>query len=177
MATGIAADIARQVAILGASAQLVAKVGDDALGDGVLAALARDGVGHVAVIRDAAQASPDEVPVLDGPDIELALRYLADFRVLVAVDLPPGESLDAAGAAASFVDAHSIVLVADRDRPGPDWAGTVLVRPSADPDGAFARLVAGYAAGLDGGREAGEAFAAAVDAGGWEPAGTPFPRR
>ncbi|MDR3546372.1 MAG: PfkB family carbohydrate kinase, partial [Candidatus Limnocylindrales bacterium] len=57
-AGGLAAGVARAAAAAGAEVQLVGKVGDDPAGDAVLISLARGGVGHLALLRDAASATP-----------------------------------------------------------------------------------------------------------------------
>src|SRR5665811_1189252 len=66
-AGGLAAGIARAAAAAGAEVQLIGKVGDDPAGDAVLLALARGGVGHIALLRDAGRATPVASPV----DIEV----------------------------------------------------------------------------------------------------------
>ncbi len=57
-AAGLAARIALAAAAAGADVQLIGKVGDDAAGDAVVLALARGGVGHLALLR-----APGETPV------------------------------------------------------------------------------------------------------------------
>jgi hypothetical protein len=105
---------------------------------------------------------------VDAADLELALRYVPDYRVLViAADLDP-PALGAVMAAASWSGAHVIGLLVDGSATTdlPDGA-TALLRPAADPDGAFAAMVADYAVALDRGDEPRSAFAAAQRAGGW----------
>ena len=119
------------------------------------------------------QADADPGPPLaglsvDADDLELALRYVPDYRVLVvAGDLDPA-ALDAVVAAVAWSGAHLVVLLPDGSSTAalPDSA-TVLQRPATDPDGAFAAMVAGYAVALDQGDEPRSAFAAAQRAGGW----------
>jgi ribokinase len=105
---------------------------------------------------------------VDAADLELALRYVPDYRVLIiAADLDP-PALAAVLAAASWSGAHVIGLLVDGSATTqlPDGA-TALLRPAADPDGAFAAMVAGYAVALDRGDEPRSAFSAAQQAGGW----------
>ena len=105
---------------------------------------------------------------VDADDLELALRYVPDYRVLVvAGDLDPA-ALDAVVAAVGWSGAHLVVLLPDGSSTAalPDSA-TVLLRPATDPDGAFAAMVAGYAVALDQGDEPQSAFAAAQRAAGW----------
>ncbi len=229
-AAGLGAVVARTAAASGARVELVGKVGDDAAGDSLVLALARDGVGHAAILRDpahptplarraslhaevgeialegadgsltavvlseadtAAEAAIDRSPVvgatdgadgsssadaaerpgLDGADIDLALRYLADFRVVVVAEpLAPGAAA-VVGAAAAYAGAQLIVVVGEgATAPAGLEAATVFEAPAADADGRFAAMVGGFAAGLDAGLAPGEAFAAAVERAGWQAA-------
>ncbi len=114
-----------------------------------------------------APAEPDGLSV-DAGDLQLALQYVPDYRVLVlATDLPP-DALAAVVAGAAWSGAHLIALVGDGSAPPalPE-AATVLLRPARDPDGAFARIVAAYAVALDGGAAPDAAFAAAQRSAGW----------
>lgn len=120
--------------------------------------------------RPDAEDSPDEPAGLsvDAADLELALRYLPDYRVLVVAANLDSPAIEAVVAAASWSGAAVVALVAE-DAPDamfPDGT-TVLIRPSHDPDGSFAAMVASYAAALDRGDEPATAFAAAQRGGGW----------
>ncbi len=183
---GRASDIAFAAASAGARVEIVARAGDDPTGDAVLLALARAGIGHVAVLRDASRPTPqidapaidDEAvdaprpvagPALDAADVSLGLQYLTAFGVLVVTDDVPGAAVPVAIEAAGFTGAHLILLTpADAAPPEATGAVTVLVVPAAGDDGAFASLVGVYAAGLDGGADPAAAFAAAVGRAGWE---------
>ena len=153
------------------------------------------GVGHVAILRDPGAPTPEasdpaaaEMPPFDEPevdsrpaaaaapagpalepaDIELALRYLPDYRVLVIADPLPAASLDVVLAASRWSGAALVMLVPHGTEPPalePDV--TVLEAPDDDPDDAFASVVGAYAAALDRGEEPAEAFATASTAGGW----------
>ncbi len=211
-AGGLAAAIALAAAAAGVEVQLVGKVGDDPAGDAVLLALARGGVGHLALLRDAGQPTPmappgvseadpvndepvgallaraemlDEGPitpgagvtptsglVLEPADISLGLRYIREFRVLVATDPLDEPSVAVMADAAAFVDA-ALVLVTPGGRATTGMPGhaIVLEAPAADPDGAFAALVGRLAAALDRGVDAADAFRTATAEGGWERAG------
>jgi sugar/nucleoside kinase (ribokinase family) len=105
---------------------------------------------------------------VDAADLELALRYVPDYRVLVvAGDLDPS-ALDAVVAAAGWSGADLVVLAPDgASMTGIPDTATALQRPATDPDGAFAAMVAGYAVALDRGDDPRSAFAAAHRAGGW----------
>lgn len=67
-AGGLAAAIALAAAAAGAEVQLIGKVGDDPAGDAVLLALARGGVGHIALLRDAGQPTPTAPPAVAEAD-------------------------------------------------------------------------------------------------------------
>ncbi len=105
---------------------------------------------------------------VDAADLELALRYVPDYRVLVlAADLDP-RATETVVAAAEWSGAALIALVSESAPtnafPEPT---TVVIRPAADPDGSFAAMVAAYAASIDRGADPADAFAAAQRAGGW----------
>jgi hypothetical protein len=208
---GLGAAIARAAVGAGADVQFVGKVGDDASGDALVLALAREGVGHVAILRDAAHPTPilvapvageqiDEVstdvdalvsdadepihaepapvilpveveerPRLEPADLELALRYLPDFAVIVAADPLDEAGAGVVGAAAAYASAHVVAIVRPGDRPDPALtSATVLEGPARDPDGAFARVVADYVTALDAGSAPGDAFRQVVARDGWE---------
>ena len=107
---------------------------------------------------------------MDAGDLELALRYLPDYRVVVlAADLDPA-ALATVVAAAGWAGAHLVALVATgSDGSALPTDATVLERPTSDPDGAFARLVATFAAALDRGIEPATAFSEASGGAGWAP--------
>jgi len=196
---GLACGIAIAAASHGASVELVGRTGDDPAGDALLIALAHAGVGHVALLRDPARPTPlmepapeadepdvlaDEAedgdvadavastatgPRLEAADVDLGLRYLTAFAVIVVTDDALDAALAVATDAAAFAGAHLVVLVREgSDSPDIPADATVLAAPRADPDGAFAASVGSYAAGLDAGRPPDEAFRAALAAG-WEP--------
>jgi sugar/nucleoside kinase (ribokinase family) len=187
-ADGLAAQVAFTAAGLGRSVQLVGKIGEDPEGDAVLLALARGGVGHVAMLRDAGMATPRAaVPVddetaepagalqtvsatvgFDAGDIELALRYLTDFSVLVLAVPANPDIARVVAAAAGWGDARLILIVATAD--GLPADAIVFEAPDTDPDGVFAAMVGSFAAALDDGSEPAAAFRASVEGAGWTPA-------
>jgi hypothetical protein len=129
----------------------VAPAGVD--GDRVLGAFAAAGVGHATVTRS-------EAPMIEPADLELALRYLPDVRVIVLGAPDPG-LLGVAADGSSWSGAALIVLgplgaeaVAIADAAG----AIVLEPPSSDPDEAFAGLVAAFALRLDAGEGAASAW-------------------
>ena len=120
-----------------------------------------DGADPPAIIEPAA-------PTLDSGDLQLALRYLPDYRVVVVADPLDDPALRTVVAAAGWAGAQLIVLVAAASKASsiPDEA-TVLEAPALDPEGAFAAVVGAYAAALDRGAPPAEAFASASAGSGW----------
>jgi hypothetical protein len=112
--------------------------------------------------------SPAAAPTLDAADLDLALRYLPDYRVVVLADPLPGAALDVIVAASRWSGA-ALVIVLPKGASVPNDAAeaTVLEAPADDADGAFAAIVGAYAVALDRGEEPAEAFATASATGGW----------
>jgi hypothetical protein len=105
-------------------------------------------------------------PVLDAADVELALRYLPDYSVVIVAE-PLGRDALAAVVAGAQWAAARLVVIGGADGL-PDDA-TVLEAPDDDAESAFATAVGRYAAALDRGVNPGEAFRDASAAAGWEP--------
>jgi hypothetical protein len=195
-AGGLAVGVATGAAAAGGDVQLVGKTGEDPAGETALLDLAKRGVGHVAVLRDAGRATPelpdpgaadlapfDEPdpgpgspdttapgprPTLDAADIELALRYLPDYEVLVVADALSSAALEVVLAASRWSGAALVILLpAGSEAPTLTSEATVIEAPEVDPDDAFASVVGAYAAAIDRGEEPAEAFATASSAGGW----------
>jgi hypothetical protein len=116
---------------------------------------------------------PRSAPTLEPADIALGLRYLRDYRVVVAVEPLADGGAAVIAEAAAFADAVLVVVAPlGHAAPAAYAAATLLEAPRDDPDGAFAGLVGRYAAALDRGVAPAEAFRAATAEGGWEVAGT-----
>lgn len=166
---GVPARIALVAAAAGRSVQLVGKAGEDEEGDSVVLALSRGGVGHVALLREAGRSTPraasagDEAidtgrrpgdgAVLEAADIELALRYLTEFSVLILADPVEADVMRVASAAAGWGESRIIVVLPyDGTEPEGLPADAIVFRaPQADPDGSFAATVGTFAAALDSG--------------------------
>ena len=114
-------------------------------------------------------ADPAARPGLEAGDVSLALRYLAETRVVVLAETLPELAVAAAVEGATYAGARVVVLLPPGATPPslPPEA-TLLETPLAD-DGSFGRVVGAFASGLDAGTESAAAFAAAVRASGWEP--------
>lgn len=86
---GAAAAIALAAAAAGSQVELLAKVGEDGAGEELLLALARGGVGHLAVLRDAAQSTvlvPTAPETAAEDDVDLAPGALLGEAVVPAAD-------------------------------------------------------------------------------------------
>jgi hypothetical protein len=113
-------------------------------------------------------ASAAAGPALDGGDLQLALRYLPDYRVVVVADGLDEAALSTVVAAGRWAGAQLIVVVAaGSSAPGVPDDATVLEAPAVDADGAFSAVVGAYAAALDRGANPEEAFASASAESGW----------
>jgi hypothetical protein len=165
---GTAGLVALAAAAAGGRVELVGSVGDDADGDAAITALGSAGVRHAAVLRDPSGSTPR----LDATDLDLGLRYLTECQVLVVAEPLPAEVVSVAADAAAYHGAALVVVSAvDGGEPIsalPEGA-TVLEMPDED-DGAFPRLVGLYAAKLDAGATAADAWHEAVEESGWEKA-------
>jgi sugar/nucleoside kinase (ribokinase family) len=195
---GLAVRAAIAAGRAGATVQLVGKTGDDPLGDQVLIALAAADVGHAAVLRDPTHATPLAVPdddqatagamldadsepairvvpaekadrpSLEPADVELALRYLPDQRVIMVAEPQPDAVVAVASEAAAYAGAMLVVVVP----PGglaSARGGLVIEAPRDDGDGAFGAMLGELAALLDRGVLADEAIRSLAARVGLEP--------
>jgi hypothetical protein len=187
---GLAAAIAAAAAAGGSRVEFIGKTGDDPAGDAILLAMARHFVGHVATLRDPARPTPivpaedepidvdgasqaateaalPEGPALEAADVGLALRYLPELAVIVTVHVTP-DVVDEAVAAAGWAQT-SLIVVLRPEEPVPEGLPeqAVVVAVADDDDiGAGAGSAIGrYAAALDQGEPAAEAFDALVASG------------
>lgn len=167
-------------------------IGDDPAGDNVVVELGRAGIGHAALLRDpggttlVAGRLMSQLPRLDAADVELGLRYVADYHVLILAEPLTPEAEAAAIDAAAYHDAMLVAVLPEGGKISSSLsaAATVLGAPTTeggadDPDDeapgarasqAFASFVAVLAIGIDSGASVAEAFAQAVRSTGWEQA-------
>jgi sugar/nucleoside kinase (ribokinase family) len=118
---------------------------------------------------------PAPASVLAPEDLDLALRYLSSFTVLIVAQPLQPATLAVAVESAAYSGAHLILIDATEAETAtvsnvPVDDITALESPAGDPDGDFAGLVGRYAAALDGGTPAAAAFRAALGTAGWESA-------
>jgi pfkB family carbohydrate kinase len=173
---GPAAAIALAARAHGSDVQLVGTLGDDPEGDAVVTGLGKAGIGHAALLRDPAARTPvlgkdrGPLPRLDVEDVDLALRYLPDQRVLVVAEPLSAAALARVGEAALFQQAALVVVTdAQTDVSALPSDATVFAAPDEDAP-AFAQLVGRYAAALDRGEEPAAAFESARRHAGWDEA-------
>ena len=134
--------VARRCAATGARTEIVGAVPADPRGDRLLLELATGEVGHATVQRTTAEP--------EAADLDLALRYLPEIRVIVLA--AAGRTLLSTAARAAAWSGATLVLV--DDGPVPDdlpVVPLVLAPPARDPDETFAGFLAALAVRLDGG--------------------------
>ena len=124
-----------------------------------------------AIPEPAAEAGPDDRPVLDAGDLDLALRYLPDHQVVVVTERLVADALEVVLADCAYVCATLVVILeAGATAPELPSSATAFEAPDSDPDGLFGRTVGGFAAGLDQGTGAAQALGRATTSAGWQPA-------
>ena len=147
----------------------MARVADDPAGDRLILELATAGVGHVATLRQPPGAT---APILEAPDLDLALRYLADVSLVVLTEVEDAAVIGVAAGAAAWSRGHLIMLIRDGSPVPADLPAEAMVleAPATDPEGAFAALVGTLAAALDRGVDPSVAFREAMERQpGWTP--------
>jgi hypothetical protein len=150
--TGVA--IARRCAVAGAPVQVVGIVPEGPDGDRLILTLSAADVGHAAVFRAPARS-------LEAADLDLALQYLPDIRVVIAVELE-APLLGVIGSAAAFAGAPLIVVQGGgRDDAGnaPEASDAIVLQaPREDHDDTFAGFVGSFAARMDRGEKPADAW-------------------
>jgi len=128
-------------------------------------------------VGDAGSASGAAAPrrtfldglAIDAADVDLGLRYLTEFGVVVVAEPASADVVTVVSEAADWAEARMVLVVAS-GTPVPDGLPpdvVVFEAPDDDPDGVFAGLVGAFAAALDDGAEPGEAFRASIGSAGW----------
>lgn len=170
-------EVARRAAATGARTEIVGVAPLGAEGDRGLVGFAAEGIGHATVTRSTANG-------IEQADLDLALRYLPDIRVIVLFR-PTGPLLATGLSAASWSGATLIVigpLGADAtahltptpgdarapggpEAPGTIGSGPILLDPAGgDREGSFAGVVAALAVRLEAGDDPGAAWKETVAA-------------
>jgi hypothetical protein len=108
-------------------------------------------------------------PTLEAGDVDLGLRYLTEFAVIVLAE-PVGPDIIAIVADAARWSEARMVLVVGAGEPVPTGLPddvVVFEAPDADPGGSFAAVVGTFAAALDAGTDPRQAFQASIASDGW----------
>jgi hypothetical protein len=113
-AGGLGIRVAAELVRRGERVELVGRVGADAAGDQAILSLSRDGIGHVALLRDPALVTPagdaaQGIPV-DAGDVQLGLRYLTSFTTVLLIDPLDSSVVRQVAEDASFVGAQLIIV-------------------------------------------------------------------
>jgi len=170
-AAGLGVRVARLLVHARERVEIVGKIGADRVGEELTLSLARDGIGHVALLRDAALFTPvgptARGAALDRGDAQLGLRYLTSFTAVLLIDpeslaLQRGVAEEAAYSGAHLVVVGEVDLEAEAASHGTSGASgglgakrevappLFLARPSGERS-EFDTLLAGLLAVEEGG--------------------------
>ncbi|HEY0442987.1 MAG TPA: hypothetical protein VGC90_02090 [Candidatus Limnocylindrales bacterium] len=137
-----------------------APAGDDGDGGMLTAVLAED---EPADDLRIAPEAPADRPTLEPADVELALRYLTDFRAVVIAEPLPDALVAVVVEAASYVGAELVVVRDGTERASLPPGALVLEAPRRDSEGGFATMLGELAAAIDRGATGRVAFEAIRD--------------
>lgn len=117
-AGGLGVRVARLLVRAGGRVEMIGRIGADRVGEELTLSLARDGIGHVALLRDAALSTPVGTTArgiaLDRGDAQLGLRYLTSFSAVLLIDPESVTLLRSVAEEAAYSGAH-LVVVGDTD--------------------------------------------------------------
>jgi len=135
-AGGLAIRVAAELVRRGERVELVGRVGADAAGDQAILSLSRDGIGHVALLRDPALVTPAGdaargIPV-DAGDVQLGLRYLTSFTTVLLIDPLDASVVRQVTEDASFVGAQ-LIIVARNPLPADGSAASAVLGGGSPP--------------------------------------------
>lgn len=170
-AAGLGVRVARHLVREGERVEVIGRIGADRVGEELTLSLARDGIGHVALMRDAALATPvgpsARGVALDRGDAQLGLRYLTSYAAVLLIDPASDALIQCVAEEAAYCGAHLVVVgdadlargapapVASTSSGAPNAAREVapplfLARPSAEsPE--FDAVIAGLLTSEEGG--------------------------
>lgn len=113
-AGGLGVRVARALLRDGQRVEMIGRVGADRIGEEVTLSLARDGIGHVALLRDAVLSTPvggeSRGIELDRGDAQLGLRYLTSFSAALLIDPASIALTQCVAEEAAYSGAHLIVV-------------------------------------------------------------------
>ncbi len=135
-AGGLGLRVAAELVRRGERVELVGRVGADAAGDQAILSLSRDGIGHVALLRDPALVTPagdaaQGIPV-DAGDVQLGLRYLTSFTTVLLIDPLDASVVRQVTEDASFVGAQ-LIIVAKSPLPAEGSAASAVLGGGPPP--------------------------------------------
>ena len=113
-ASGLAVRVARGLVQHGERVELIGRVGADSIGDEAILSLARDGISHVALLRDPSLVTPisgaSSGIAIDAGDAQLGLRYLTNFAAVLLIDPLDASVVEQVAEDAAYVGAQMIVV-------------------------------------------------------------------
>ena len=113
-AGGLGVRVARALVRGGERVEMIGRIGADRIGEELTLSLARDGIGHVALLRDAALATPVGTSArgidLDRGDAQLGLRYLTSFSAVLLIDPASTALVQSVTEESAYGGAHLIVV-------------------------------------------------------------------
>ena len=135
-AGGLAVRVAAELVRRGERVELVGRVGADAAGDQAILSLSRDGIGHVALLRDPAHVTPAGNAAhgisVDAGDAQLGLRYLTSFTTVLLIDPLDASVVRQVTEDASFVGAQ-VIIVAESPLPAEGSAASAVLGGGSPP--------------------------------------------
>jgi hypothetical protein len=124
-----------------------------------------DGEGRLDAAHPTA-ADPRTPPTLDAADVGLAMRYLADYRVIVVVHPAEAGIVREVVAATSWASAHLVCVTPPAAPVPPDLPADAVVLAATDDAAGLAGMLGRYAAAVDAGELPEAAFRATLAAAG-----------
>lgn len=135
--SGLGVRVARALVRDGERVELIGRIGADRVGEELTLSLARDGIGHVALLRDAALTTPVGAAArgiaLDRGDVQLGLRYLTSFSAVLLIDPANDAVVQAVAEESAYGGAHLVIVgdgVSDHGVVAPDESGAPRGRTS-----------------------------------------------
>jgi hypothetical protein len=117
-ASGLGVRVARALVRGGERVEMIGRIGADQIGEELTLSLARDGIGHVALLRDAALTTPVGSAArgieIDRGDAQLGLRYLTSFSAVLLIDPASSTLVHGVTEESAYGGAH-LIVVADAE--------------------------------------------------------------
>ena len=117
-ASGLGVRVARALVRGGERVEMIGRIGADQIGEELTLSLARDGIGHVALLRDAALTTPVGSAArgieIDRGDAQLGLRSLTSFSAVLLIDPASSTLVHGVTEESAYGGAH-LIVVADAE--------------------------------------------------------------